>query len=516
MVRRLFGSGVGPGRTIGLFLIAGLAAGPALADPIPDDAGSRVRTEQPILLSPDQIQVLHVTPKGVLPPDQGVNPQICNQVFKHTDANFDGGSYVLQQGMVSTEGFAATYTVPASDFPIRHNLTEVLFAQSNSSATVTQWSILVYDGLPSNGTLVAVWSSDDVLLPHIRMPAGTQGVLLQFSVDPGDPDQIQVDDVNGTHQFSVVIRIDQLNNQPPNPCTNPPSPSSNAFMCTDTSGLQQAANNWLLGLNCGPFGCPANGGYARFSALPALCRPSGDWIARTTWSSISCTPGVGACCLPNGTCQVLSTQQCADQNGVYQGDGVSCGQTNCPQPTGACCFTNGFCVPNLTSSQCTGAGGTWAGANTACGANNTCPQGACCLPSGDCVFVTAGECSNLAGTFRGVGVACAGANCPQPEGACCFSNGFCISLTEASCAGAGGIWGGAFTTCIDNNQNGQADICEQGCAADFNGDNQVDFFDYLDFAQAFDAEDESADFNHDNQVDFFDYLDFAQAFDEGC
>jgi hypothetical protein len=55
-----------------------------------------------------------------------------------------------------------------------------------------------------------------------------------------------------------------------------------------------------------------------------------------------------------------------------------------------------------------------------------------------------------------------------------------------------------------------------GCAADFNGDNQADFFDYLDFVAAFDAEDDSADFNGDNQVDFFDYLDFVSAFDEGC
>jgi len=56
----------------------------------------------------------------------------------------------------------------------------------------------------------------------------------------------------------------------------------------------------------------------------------------------------------------------------------------------------------------------------------------------------------------------------------------------------------------------------QGCDADFNGDNQVDFFDYLDFAAAFDAEDPAADFNGDDQIDFFDYLDFVQAFDEGC
>jgi hypothetical protein len=54
------------------------------------------------------------------------------------------------------------------------------------------------------------------------------------------------------------------------------------------------------------------------------------------------------------------------------------------------------------------------------------------------------------------------------------------------------------------------------CLPDFNGDGQADFFDYLDFAQAFDAEDPSADFNADGQIDFFDYLDFIQAFDAGC
>jgi hypothetical protein len=59
-------------------------------------------------------------------------------------------------------------------------------------------------------------------------------------------------------------------------------------------------------------------------------------------------------------------------------------------------------------------------------------------------------------------------------------------------------------------------VAEPDCPADFNGDNVVDFFDYLDFAAAFDAGDPSADFNHDDQVDFFDYLDFTAAFDAGC
>ena len=55
-----------------------------------------------------------------------------------------------------------------------------------------------------------------------------------------------------------------------------------------------------------------------------------------------------------------------------------------------------------------------------------------------------------------------------------------------------------------------------GCVADFNGDTIVDFFDYLDFVDAFSANDPSADFNADTVIDFFDYLDFVDAFSSGC
>jgi hypothetical protein len=54
------------------------------------------------------------------------------------------------------------------------------------------------------------------------------------------------------------------------------------------------------------------------------------------------------------------------------------------------------------------------------------------------------------------------------------------------------------------------------CPADFNGDETSDFFDYLDYVAAFDAEDMAADFNRDGMIDFFDYLDFVAAFDIGC
>ncbi len=54
------------------------------------------------------------------------------------------------------------------------------------------------------------------------------------------------------------------------------------------------------------------------------------------------------------------------------------------------------------------------------------------------------------------------------------------------------------------------------CAADFNGDDEVDFFDYLDFVDDFSANEPAADFNGDTLIDFFDYLDFVDAFSSGC
>ena len=58
------------------------------------------------------------------------------------------------------------------------------------------------------------------------------------------------------------------------------------------------------------------------------------------------------------------------------------------------------------------------------------------------------------------------------------------------------------------------------CRADFNGDGFIDFFDYDDFVQCFEAsvcpEGRTADVNGDGFVDFFDYDDFVAAFEIGC
>jgi hypothetical protein len=54
------------------------------------------------------------------------------------------------------------------------------------------------------------------------------------------------------------------------------------------------------------------------------------------------------------------------------------------------------------------------------------------------------------------------------------------------------------------------------CPADFNADGFLDFFDYADFVEAFEAGDTRADFNRDGFLDFFDYADFVEAFEAGC
>jgi trimeric autotransporter adhesin len=87
-----------------------------------------------------------------------------------------------------------------------------------------------------------------------------------------------------------------------------------------------------------------------------------------------------------------------------------------------------------------------------------------------------------------------------------------------------GVWenrlyaGGNFTVIGGRNARGIAfrTTCRTACIADFNRDGTLDFFDYLDFVQAFADENPRADINGNGTIDFFDYLDFVQAFDAGC
>ncbi|MCC6677035.1 MAG: hypothetical protein IT436_07820 [Phycisphaerales bacterium] len=54
------------------------------------------------------------------------------------------------------------------------------------------------------------------------------------------------------------------------------------------------------------------------------------------------------------------------------------------------------------------------------------------------------------------------------------------------------------------------------CLVDLNGDGIVDFGDYLEFLNLYDAQDPRVDFNMDGIVDFGDYLEFLNLYDAGC
>jgi hypothetical protein len=70
---------------------------------------------------------------------------------------------------------------------------------------------------------------------------------------------------------------------------------------------------------------------------------------------------------------------------------------------------------------------------------------------------------------------------------------------------------------------GQAPIVDMGahefqavCYADFNGDELLDLFDFLDYVNAFNAGDSEADCDQGGGMDLFDFLCFVNAFNAGC
>jgi len=345
-----------------LLSIAPLAAGQV--------ASSNAGRYQPVPAALDSFEVMRVSTLGQVIHDidfRGFAPRGCINDASHTDPTFSATNWTMQAGFAEDEICAATYTLPASAFPIKVETMKCLFVTLNAiEQTTTEWSILVWEGTPQSGTLVAEFSSDGLILPHLVMPPGTNGTLIEVSVDPGDPEQIFITNAGGSNQFSIGFRIDRHNFQVSDPCFTPPPSNRNAFPATDRDGLESPSGNWLWALNCGQFGCRP--GWSMFSQL-GLCQPSGDWALAATWSSLDCVDGFGACCKPDGTCEEMFQDDCTAIGGEYQGDGVDCVDVNCPIPTGACCFDTGFCLV-LPEADCLGAGGTYAGHGTDCADHN--------------------------------------------------------------------------------------------------------------------------------------------------
>ena len=146
--------------------------------------------------------------------------------------------------------------------------------------------------------------------------------------------------------------------------------------------------------------------------------------------------GAGACCVDEA-CAELTPANCADQvGGVFSGPGTSCDTEICI-PTGACC--DGLTCDDVIEESCVGFG-LYRGDGTSCETLTTaCGKGACCLRGSGCFDGASGEgegisqlfCANLDGVFRGDGSTCDSIS-PGCEGACCFGPGGLLCTEQAA------------------------------------------------------------------------------------
>lgn len=477
----------------------------------------------PISVTLDKVETLSVTSLGVVNgeqwggnADRGTTCQLANTYASET---FAGGTYLVQAGFVENEIMAARYTLPASVFPIRIDVIDAMVGTAGTSVlTTTEWTILVWDG-PPTGTPIATYSSDDVILPHIVIPPGpAQAVNLAFSIDPGDPEQIFINNTSGTNSFTIGFRVDQHNVQSGNGCLTPPPQTQNAFPMTDAGGVASPTGNYIFAIDCGIFGV-CTPGWSTFQSFPALCRPSGDWMLQATWTSFTCDAQTGACCDGQADCFDLTESECSNIGGAWQGAGTICATTECPVPEGACCLTNGNCL-FLDEATCDLVAGTWQGANVQCN-GSLCPIGAACLPDGSCIEgVTALEASAMGGTFLGVGTTCATANCPQPTGACCITTtSNCLILSEANCdLIPDAVWQGMGTICDGNGDTVPDGMCDQAepCVADTNFDGMLTPADFGAWISAFNAQSSACDQNSDGACTPADFGSWISNYNAGC
>ena len=453
-----------------------LLAVPAVAQEIREPVQESLKniTVQQIVLRPSLFKQPSPVESGAieaLAPMSSLRGTCPDQIYTHSDSDWGPGEYIVQAGFAQGETAAGYYTAAADQFPLRLDLFEVLFATSNAiGSTTTQWTVRIYEGTPDTGGLVAEFSSDDIILPHLVMPPGTNGTILQFLVDPQDPEQIFIAD-DGSQGFTIGVRVDQ-HNDPGSPCLQAPNQNNNAFPCTDTSGLDVSSGNWL-DLVTGPL-CLCGQGWLSFQSLVSLCRPSGDWVMRATVTPLGCAPVTGACCRGDGSCTDGFTEaECDTIGGSYQGDAVACADAACPAPTGACCVeVTGECI-QVDADLCSLGGGLFYGTES-CSDFICFPEGACCIPDGGCVDAVSPEVCQLGGgIFQGDGTACSSVACPQPLGACCLLEVSCIELEESVCLAFGANWLGMDTAC-------EPDACvDQPCDGDIDGDGSVGVDDLL-------------------------------------
>ncbi len=168
------------------------------------------------------------------------------------------------------------------------------------------------------------------------------------------------------------------------------------------------------------------------------------------------TGGPGACCHPDGSCDVQTQAACTDGGGAYQGQGTTCEDVDCTH-TGACCYDTTCRIQR--ADDCTG---TYQGDGTVCDPN-PCggDTGACCI-GGECSILTSDECNTEDGYYFGNGSDCDPSPCVNVG--CCLhvveGDNFCDTITGDECFDLGGTFVDVGTFCFPSgNTTGLVPSC---------------------------------------------------------
>ncbi|QOJ13166.1 MAG: hypothetical protein HRU75_00315 [Planctomycetia bacterium] len=157
--------------------------------------------------------------------------------------------------------------------------------------------------------------------------------------------------------------------------------------------------------------CPPCDGLARGNLDLLVLPPGTHWIAvrpspcgEYTLLLEDCAPR--ACCLPNGSCEVLLPQVCTQLAGAPRAVGTTCAPNSCPSAR-TCCFADGSCQ-RIAVEPCTSAGGLVLVGEPDCTAGVCADVRGCCLRNGACIVTSPFECLRSLGSVLLPGTPCDG------------------------------------------------------------------------------------------------------------
>ena len=217
-------------------------------------------------------------------------------------------------------------------------------------------------------------------------------------------------------------------------CIDLPQTSCIAQGGTPTAGLCASVTCPKLGACCFP-----DTGQCVDNFPEGQC-PAGFFFLCAPCSQTDCGPQ--ACCRCDGTCLDLLPFDCAAINGMPQGPGTNCNNTDCI-PFGACCFLEtGLCSDNVLVTDCPTVNAVFYPCQNC--ADIECGEVACCLCDGLCAQLQPPDCIAQGGMPQPAGSTCATTFCAR-FGACCV-DGVCFDDVLVDVCNA---QGGQFFLCQD-------------------------------------------------------------------